>query len=184
MACPAGTTRGPSIQPRSIAFLRATSNRRPPVWMNSPRLRTVVKPARRVRRALATARRVRTAGSSCTAVEGAAVVGTTQQEVHLHVHEPREEGQITEVDDDRICRDRRRGDRQDALALDQEIPGGGQFTCDDIEHAGAAQVNVLRRLRAGHHVLLRPGRTDEIGVISKTVHHCQIIRGRISCRLT
>ena len=70
IACPAGTTRGPSIHPRSMAFFRATSSSSPPVCTNSPRLRTVVNPARSVRRALNTARSVRTAGSSCTGLSG------------------------------------------------------------------------------------------------------------------
>src|SRR4051812_1695324 len=70
MAWPAGTIRGPSTQPKSMAFLRATSRSRPPVCTNSPRLRTVVKPDRKVRRALATPRNVFTAGSSCTATRG------------------------------------------------------------------------------------------------------------------
>src|SRR6478736_787044 len=66
IACPAGTTRGPSIQPASIALPRATSSRYPPVLTNNPRLRTVVNPARSVRRALPTARSTRVGGSSCT----------------------------------------------------------------------------------------------------------------------
>src|SRR5262245_23350180 len=70
MAWPAATTRGPSIQPWSIALRSATSSRIPPVWTNRPRLRTVVNPDRSVRRALATARSVRTAGSSCTDTSG------------------------------------------------------------------------------------------------------------------
>ncbi len=70
MAWPAGTMRGPSIQPRSMAFFSATSSSSPPVCTNRPRLRTVVNPARNVRRALATPRNVFTAGSSCTATSG------------------------------------------------------------------------------------------------------------------
>src|SRR6476620_1959084 len=66
IACPAGTIRGPSIQPASMALPSATSSREPPVLTNSPRWRPVVKPARRVRRALPTARSTRVGGSSCT----------------------------------------------------------------------------------------------------------------------
>ena len=64
IAWPAGITRGPSIQPASIALANATSSRYPPVLTNNPRLRTVVKPARSVRLALPTARSIRVGGSS------------------------------------------------------------------------------------------------------------------------
>ena len=66
MAWPAGTMRGPSIHPESTARAKATSSNSPPVGMNRPRLRTVVKPARKVVRQLTTARSNRSAGSSCT----------------------------------------------------------------------------------------------------------------------
>ena len=66
MACPAGTIRGPSTQPASMASPRATSSRYPPVFTKRPRFRTVVNPALRVRRALAVARNVILAGLVCT----------------------------------------------------------------------------------------------------------------------
>ena len=75
MAWPAGTMRGPSTHPMSMAFIRATSRSRPPVCTKSPRLRTVVKPARRVRRALAAPRSVLMAGSSWTGMSGLAWLG-------------------------------------------------------------------------------------------------------------
>ena len=112
MAWPAGTTRGPSIQPKSIAFFRATSSSSPPVCTNRPRFRTVVNPARRVRRALATPRSVFTAGSSCTATSGLAWSGPPMQEVDLHVHEPGEQREVAEVDHDGVVGHRGRGDRR------------------------------------------------------------------------
>ena len=72
MACPAGTMRGPSIHPRSMAVIRSTSRSRPPVCTKSPRFRTVVNPARRVLRALAAPRSVFIAGSSWTGTSGLA----------------------------------------------------------------------------------------------------------------
>ena len=98
-------------QPMSMAFIRATSSSRPPVCTKSPRLRTVVKPARRVRRALTTPRRVLRAGSSWTGTSGLAWSGPPMTQVDLHVHEPREHGHIPEVDRRGVLGDRRGGDR-------------------------------------------------------------------------
>ena len=126
MACPAGTMRGPSTQPMSIAFMRATSSRSPPVCTNSPRLRTVVKPARSVRRALATARRVRKAGSSCTGISGLAWFGppmTRLTSMSINpgsmVTSPRS---ISTASAGPMW-----GDAGDAVALDEQVTGFDQL---------------------------------------------------------
>ena len=116
MACPAGTTRGPSIQPRSMAFFSATSRSSPPVCMNRPRLRTVVKPARSVRRALATARRVRTAGSSWTAFRGLRWSGPPRSRLTSMSMRPGK-GHVAQVDDGRVVRHPAGADLHDAVAL-------------------------------------------------------------------
>ena len=70
IAWPAGTRRGPSTHPRSMARESATSISTPPVRTNNPRLRAVVKPASSVLRALRVVRSVRNATSSCTSLRG------------------------------------------------------------------------------------------------------------------
>ena len=124
MACPAGTTRGPSTQPRSMAFLRATSSSSPPVCTNRPRLRTVVNPARRVRRALATARSVRRAGSSCTAMSGLRWSGPPRSRLTSMSISPGSSVRSPRSIVHRVVGHRGRGHLEDALAPDQQVAGG------------------------------------------------------------
>ena len=98
MAWPAGTTRGPSIQPKSMAFLSATSNSRPPVWMNRPEIAHGGEPG--LEGAPGVGHRPKCAQRRIVlhGVERAAVVGPAEQEVDLHVHQPGQQGQVAQVD--------------------------------------------------------------------------------------
>jgi hypothetical protein len=87
-------------------------------------------------------------------VERAAVVGSAEEEVDLHVHQAREEREVTEVDDQRVIGDRRRRDLGDAVAGDEEAAGGDQLARDDVEHAGTLQVGVGRKSGTSHGALL------------------------------
>ena len=119
----------------------ATSSRIPAVCTNRPRFRTVVNPDHRVRRALATARRVFTAGSSCTGRKQAAVVGPAHQQVDLHVHQARQQGQVAQVG--------RPGPSGTDIGATSTIrspstsrsPGSISSTLVHVEHAGAPQVD-------------------------------------------
>ena len=82
------------------------------------------------------------------------MVGAAQEQVHLHVHQPGQEGQVTDVDDHGVVRDPRRRHIEDPVAVDEQVARCHQFAPVHVEHAGAAQVDALRRVRAGHRMLL------------------------------
>ena len=74
-----------------------------PVFTMSPRFRTVVNPASSVFSAFRAPRSVRYAGSSCTPCIGSGspvgCLGSTDEEVELHVHQAGQEGDVAEVED-------------------------------------------------------------------------------------
>ena len=141
MACPAGTIRGPSIQPMSMAFMRATSSRRPPVCTNSPRFRTVVKPARRVRRALAAARSVFRAGSSCTGTSGLAWLGPPMTRLTSMSISPGSMVTSPRSIGHGVGGHRRRRHRDDPAPVDQEVARLDQRSAGYVEHAGTDQMD-------------------------------------------
>ena len=79
----------------------------------------------------------------------AAVVGPPEEEVDLHVHQAREQRQVTEVDDGRAVRHVARLDLEDAVTLDQQVARGDELALDHVEHAGTAHLGVGGRLGRG-----------------------------------
>jgi hypothetical protein len=64
--------------------------------------------------------------------------GRRKQEFDLHIHQSREKGQISEVDDCGILGYRRRSDPSDALSLDQQVARRHQLALVEVEHSSAA----------------------------------------------
>ena len=154
MAWPAGTMRGAAIQPRFDALASAASSRIPPVCTNSPRLRTVVNPARSVRSALVTARRVRNAGSSCTGMSGLRVVAAAEDEVDLHVHQAGQERVVTEVDHHGVVGDLRGCTATMRSSWTSTSPGVTYSPDHDVEQTGGPHEDGrLGRAGPGHDAL-------------------------------
>ena len=84
-------------------------------------------------------------------VERARMVGPAEQEVHLHVHEARDEREIADVDNDRFGRDCRRRNVDDVFAVDQHLSRFFELTGIDVEQTSAPQERRrLRRAAARH----------------------------------
>ena len=72
------------------------------------------------------------------------MVGAAQEQVHLHVHQPGQEGQVTDVDDDGVVGDRRRRHLEDPVAVDEQAARCHQFA------ASTSSMRALRRwMRCG-----------------------------------
>ncbi len=91
-------------------------------------------------------------------VEGAPVVGSAEEQIDLHVHQPGQQGQVAQIDLDGPVGHRGRRHVEDPLPGDQQVAGGHDRAAGHVEHAGAAQVDVFRGPGAGHAVLLGLGR--------------------------
>src|SRR5262245_59768935 len=84
-------------------------------------------------------------------VERALAVAAAEEEVHLHVHQPREEREISDVDGHRVVGHGRRRDVDDPLTVDEEPTGVDDLASVDVEQAGAAEVDGRRRRSRGRH---------------------------------
>ncbi len=124
-----------------MAFIRATSSSRPPVCTKSPRLRTVVKPARRVRRALTTPRRVLRAGSSWTGTSGLAWSGPPMTRLTSMSMSP---GSMVTSPRSIVVASGGTDEGEtaaDALTLDEQSAGLDQPAPGPVEHPGTDQVD-------------------------------------------
>ena len=113
----------------------------------------MVKPASSVLRTLGIARMSFIAGSSCTELIRV-LARPTHEEVQLHVHEPRQQGEVAELDDLGVVGDALGRDVADALALHDHHTRLDDRALVDVDHAvGLEHDRVVRRLRplSGHH---------------------------------
>ncbi len=100
-------------------------------------------------------------------VEGAAMVGSSEEQVHLHVHEAGQEGEVSELDGDSPIRHARGHELGDVVADDQDVTGFPDLSRHDVEHAGASETDRFGSPGRAHDVLLVEGVQHGRGVTTE-----------------